>query len=92
LAKLPTTVLLSEKQKTALVRSVGGALIHQVNPKFAEEIPSDIALNDLPQEVADLPALRGLKYIRLPDRVILVDSASRRVVAAVTYPSNHPTE
>ena len=88
LAKLPTTVLLSEKQRTAVVRSVGGALVQQINPKFADEIPSDIALNDLPQEVADLPALRGLKYIRLTDRIILVDSATRRMVAAVTYPSN----
>jgi hypothetical protein len=61
----------------------GGDLVAQINPTFGEAIPSNVTLNDLPQTVDDLPALRGLKYIRLIDRIILVDPANRLVVGAV---------
>jgi hypothetical protein len=86
LDKLPR-VFLSDKQKKALMMGAGGLLI-QVNPAFGQEIPANIELNNLPQEVENLPALRGLKYIRLTNRVILVDSASRRVVGSITSPSD----
>ena len=82
LDKLPR-VILNEKQKVALMLGAGGDLVAQINPTFGEAIPSNVTLNDLPQTVDDLPALRGLKYIRLIDRIILVDPANRLVVGAV---------
>ena len=85
LDKLPI-VILSEKQKTALIQGAGGDLVRQINPTFAQEIPPNVALNDLPRAVEDLPALRGLKYIRLTDRIILVDPANRLVVGVIASP------
>jgi hypothetical protein len=90
LDKLPI-VILSDKQKKALLTGAGGRLA-QVNATFSQEIPPDVELNDLPEQVASLPALRGLKYIRLTDHVILVDAASRRVVGTITDPSSRPRE
>ena len=86
LDRLPIVVL-SDKQKKALLMSAGGQLA-QITATLTQEIPPNVELNDLPEQVSNLPALRGLKYIRLTDRVILVDSASRRVVGMITDPSS----
>ena len=80
-------VVLNDAQKKALLMSAGGQLA-QVTATLTQEIPPNVELNDLPEQVSNLPALRGLKYIRMTDRVILVDSASRRVVGMITDPSS----
>jgi hypothetical protein len=50
---------------------------------LADKVPSGTPLQDLPVNVtADIPRLRGYKFLKLDDRILLVEP-SGRVVAAM---------
>jgi hypothetical protein len=54
------------------------------NAKVTEELPSSVALHELPLSVVDqVPELRQLKYVRLNDRILLVYPPSWIVVGEV---------
>ena len=53
-------------------------------PEFAETLPSGVPLQDLPAAVMhEIPLLRGHKLVKLDDRILVVDPASRTVVAMI---------
>ncbi|HVU21846.1 MAG TPA: hypothetical protein VHE09_14030 [Rhizomicrobium sp.] len=41
-------------------------------------------MHALPESVADIPAIKGLKYVKTKDKVFLVQPANRTVVAEIT--------
>src|SRR5215470_14367443 len=74
---------LTDDQKHRIIAAVGSAPVAKVNAKPAQTLPSSVALQDLPADLGNLPALRGYKYVNLADRVIFVAPASRAVVGEI---------
>jgi hypothetical protein len=88
LDKLPTMafpIALTDDQKHAILDGVDkdGAPVAQIDAAVTAELPLAVTLNDLPQAGADLPTMTGLKYVRLADRILLVQAANRVVVGAI---------
>jgi hypothetical protein len=53
-------------------------------PELAEAVPSDVPLQDLPAVVTDeIPLVQGHKFVKLDDRILVVDPTSRIVVAMI---------
>jgi hypothetical protein len=74
---------LTDDQKHRIVAAVGSSPVAQVNTKPAQVLPLSVALQDLPPDFGNMPALRGYKYVNLADRVIFVAPASREVVGEI---------
>ena len=72
----------SDSQRSKSTRS-NAPNVQGIDPVFMEQIPITISLNDLPAAAAELPGLQGLKYIRVADRIVFVDSASRKVMGEI---------
>jgi hypothetical protein len=54
------------------------------NPCLADRLSSDEPTQDLPESlVQEIPLLHAYKFIKLDDRILLVDPASRMVVAMI---------
>jgi hypothetical protein len=87
--KLPTMAQplpLSEAQRRQIRDAIGAAPapVARISAMPAQEVPSSIDLQELPPALArDVPPLRGYKYVRLPDKVILVAPANRTVVGEI---------
>jgi hypothetical protein len=51
----------------------------------ANALPADVALHDLPDKLAEqLPALKGYKFAKLPDKIVIVSPPNRIVVGEIT--------
>jgi hypothetical protein len=77
-------VPLDERRRAILSDMLNNAPnVQGIDPVFQEQLPVTITLNDLPPAAAEYPRLQGLKYIRVADRIVFVDSTNRRVVGEV---------
>jgi hypothetical protein len=78
---------LDDEQKRRIVDAVGSdkaAAATQVPAGPATILPSTVELSDLPADMSDqIPALRGYKYVNLPDKVLIVSPANRVVVGEI---------
>jgi hypothetical protein len=79
---------LDEEQRSRIhegvMRSADVAAAFALVPELAETLPSGVALQDLPAAVTeDIPLVRGHKFVKLDDRILLVDPTSRIVVAMI---------
>ena len=53
-------------------------------PEVADPLPEDVPMQELPPElVGEIPLVRGHKFVKLEDRILVVSSASRLVVAMI---------
>jgi hypothetical protein len=53
-------------------------------PELADALPSEVALQDLPAGVTrDIPLVQGHKFVKFDDRILVVNSTSRLVVAMI---------
>jgi hypothetical protein len=53
-------------------------------PALADALPGGVAMQDLPASVTrEIPLVRGHKFVKFDDRIVLVDPASRLVVAMI---------
>jgi hypothetical protein len=53
-------------------------------PAVADSLPRDVPLQDLPAGVIrDIPLVQGHKFVKFDDRILVVNSASRLVVAMI---------
>src|SRR6266446_4252636 len=51
-------------------------------PALADALPSGVPLQDLPASVTrEIPLVRGHKFVKFDDRIVVVDPARRMVVA-----------
>jgi hypothetical protein len=80
---------LTDAQRRAIYERVMSGGPQQATEQFTAEpasvIPSTVALHELPPGIADeVPVLRGYKYVKVDDRVVIVDPPNRVVVGAIT--------
>ena len=53
-------------------------------PALADALPSGVPLQDLPASVTrEIPLVRGHKFVKFDDRIVVVEPASRLVVAMI---------
>jgi hypothetical protein len=88
LDKVPTMAMplpLSDEQKRRIYDVVSGANkpIANVDAHPANFLPPSVELFELPPEVADIPGVRDLKYVRLDDRILLVQPPNKVVVGEI---------
>jgi hypothetical protein len=79
---------LSDEQRGRIYEGVMGvadAPVAQVPaPALADALPSGVAMQDLPASVTrEIPLVRGHKFVKFDDRIVVVDPASRLVVAMI---------
>jgi Protein of unknown function (DUF1236) len=83
---------LTDAQRRAIYERVMSGGPKQETEQFTAEpasvIPSTVALHELPPGIAEeVPVLRGYKYVKVDDRVVIVDPPNRVVVGAITSES-----
>jgi hypothetical protein len=55
-----------------------------IDTEPANALPTDVKLYDVPEKVTEqIPALKGYKYVRLVDKLVLVAAPNRVVVGAI---------
>ena len=53
-------------------------------PELADRLPREVPLQDLPAGVSrEIPLVQGHKFVKFDDRIVLVDPATRLVVAMI---------
>jgi hypothetical protein len=59
-------------------------VVHEAAPAVAEAMPSGVRLEDLPAGVTrEIPLVAGHKFVKFDDRIVVVEPASRVVVAMI---------
>ena len=54
------------------------------SPEVADFLPEDVPTQELPTDlIREIPLVRGHKYVKFDDRILVVSSASRLVVATI---------
>ena len=85
----PTADLaLSEEERGRLyegIMRIADARVASVPaPAVADALPSEVPLQDLPAGMAqEVPQVRGHKFVKFDDRIVVVDPKSRVVVAMI---------
>jgi hypothetical protein len=79
---------LSDEQRGRIFEGVMGVADAPVAqapaPALADALPSGVAMQDLPASVTrEIPLVRGHKFVKFDDRIVVVDPASRLVVAMI---------
>ena len=89
LDKVPTMAMplpLNDEQKRRIydVVSAANKPVSNVNAGLTQFLPPSVETFELPPEVADIPGARALEYVRLDDRLLLVQPANKVVVGEIT--------
>jgi hypothetical protein len=79
---------LSDEQRGRIYDSVmripDTPIAHAPAPAVADALPLDVPLQDLPAGVKrDIPLVGGHKFVKFDDRIVVVEPASRVVVAMI---------
>lgn len=79
---------LSDEQRGRIYEGVMGVADAPVAqapaPALADALPRGVAMQDLPASVTrEIPLVRGHKFVKFDDRIVVVDPASRLVVAMI---------
>jgi hypothetical protein len=87
-ARATTELALSDEERgliyEGLMRISDESVAHVPAPVVADALPSEVPLHDLPAGMAkEIPLVQGHKYVRFDDRIVVVDPASRVVVAMI---------
>jgi hypothetical protein len=83
-----TALALSDEQRGRIYDGVmlvpDAKVAHVAAPTVADPLPRDVPLHDLPAGVTrDVPVVRGHQFAKFDDRILVVNSASRVVVAMI---------
>jgi hypothetical protein len=84
----PGELALSDEQRGRIydnVMRIPDAPVAQAPPPaVADALPPGVPMQDLPAAVArDVPLVQGHKFVKFDDRIVVVDPASRLVVAMI---------
>ena len=89
--KLPTIAFqlpLTDEQKSKIAASLAKASVAPVGTiqaNVAQSLPSDVMLQQFPADAtAAVPDVSRYKYVKLPDRVLIVDPPNWTVVGEIT--------
>ena len=79
---------LSDEQRGRIYEGVMGVADAPVAPApapaLADALPRGVPMQDLPASVTrEIPLVRGHKFVKFDDRIVVVDPASRLVVAMI---------
>ena len=79
---------LSDEERSHIYEGImrmPNARVVDVDPiEPTESVPSTVPLQDLPGSVErEIPLVRGHKFVKLDDRILVVNPASRRVVVYI---------
>ena len=79
---------LSDEQRgriyDSVMRIADAPVAQALPPAVADALPPGVPMQDLPAAVArDVPPVRGHKFVKFDDRIVVVDPASRLVVAMI---------
>jgi hypothetical protein len=82
-------LVLSPVQRQTVYRTIVQQPVQEVSPtveyRVGTRVPPDARLYAMPPQVAvEVPAIKTYKYMRVNDRVVLVDPATSEVVGEVT--------
>jgi hypothetical protein len=84
----PAGLALSDEQRgriyEGVMRLADAPVAQAPAPALADALPSGVAMQDLPASVTrEIPLVRGHKFVKFDDRIVVVDPASRLVVAMI---------
>jgi len=84
----PAELALNDEQRGRIYDSVMGiadAPVAQAPaPTVADALPAGVPMQDLPAAVTrDIPLVQGHKFVKFDDRIVVVDPASRFIVAMI---------
>jgi hypothetical protein len=83
-AILPLSEQQCEHIHQGLMRFPDAARTGEQAPVLADRVPREQALQDLPANLTqEIPPLHGHKFLKLSDRILVVDPTSRAVVAMI---------
>ena len=79
---------LSDEQRgriyDSVMRIADAPVAQALPPAVADALPPGVPMQDLPAAVArDVPPVQGHKFVKFDDRIVVVDPASRLVVAMI---------
>ena len=84
----PAELALSDEQRGRIydgVMGIADAPVAQVQaPTVADALPAGVPMQDLPAAVTrDIPLVQGHKFVKFDDRIVVIEPASRLVVAMI---------
>jgi hypothetical protein len=82
-------LVLTPVQRQTVYRTIVQQPVQEVSPtveyRVGTRVPADARLYEMPPQVAvEVPAIKSYKYMRVNDRVVLVDPATSEVVGEVS--------
>jgi hypothetical protein len=67
-----------------VMRISDAPVTEMVAPEVADSLPEEVPMQDLPSDIIrEIPLVRGHKFVKFDDRILVVSSASRLVVAMI---------
>jgi hypothetical protein len=79
---------LSDEQRGRIYEGVmripGAPVAHEPPPALSDPLPGGVPIQDLPTGVTrEIPLVQGHKFVKFDDRILVVEPASRLVVAMI---------
>jgi len=79
---------LSDEQRgriyEGVMRIADAPVAHAPAPAVADALPGEVPMQDLPASVTrEIPLVQGHKFVKFDDRIVVVNPASRLVVAMI---------
>ena len=67
-----------------IMRISDAPIAEMVAPEVADSLPEEVPMQDLPNDIIrEIPLVRGHKFVKFDDRILVVSSTSRLVVAMI---------
>jgi hypothetical protein len=67
-----------------VMRISDAPVTEMVAPEVADSLPEEVPMQDLPSDIIrEIPLVRGHKFVKFDDRILVVSSASRSVVSMI---------
>ena len=67
-----------------IMRISDAPITEMVAPEVADSLPEEVPMQDLPSDIIrEIPLVRGHKFVKFDDRILVVSSTSRLVVAMI---------
>ena len=67
-----------------IMRISDAPIAEMVAPEVADALPEEVPMQELPNDIIrEIPLVRGHKFVKFDDRILVVSSTSRLVVAMI---------
>ena len=68
----------------AVMRISDAPVTEMAAPKVADALPEEVPMQELPNDIIrEIPLVHGHKFVKFDDRILVVSSASRLVIAMI---------